>query len=351
MRAYRTQLHSITKQIAGFNEKRQAFFDDCYGAAHTLLPALRGDPALFFTNADDDDLQLAWAREQGMSGRASLPEILLAQIEHHQTEVFYNLHPMMFGDSFLARLPGHVRKTIAWRAAPSHGGQFLKHDLIVNNFPSLLEGFRNEGAKTALFSPAHDPAMDRYAANTERTTDIAFVGTYSQYHKRRREILSAVAGLENAKVALYLGVSRLTQLAETPAGWAGPLRKHRRPTDIRQVARSPVFGRRLLDALGNAKIVLNGAIDMAGEERGNLRIWEALGCGCAMLTDEGLYPDAMKPGRDFVTFTNSINLRDKVHELLSDDERRTKIARSGYEMIRTTYSKESQWDDFQNIAG
>ncbi len=33
--------------------------------------------------------------------------------------------------------------------------------------------------------------------------------------------------------------------------------------------------------LSNAKIVLNGAIDISGEDRGNMRCFEALGSGIA----------------------------------------------------------------------
>ncbi len=44
-----------------------------------------------------------------MSTRASLGEILLAQVESHRTEVFYNLDPMRYGSNFIHNLPGCVR--------------------------------------------------------------------------------------------------------------------------------------------------------------------------------------------------------------------------------------------------
>ena len=62
---------------------------------------LNGDETAFFTNGDDEVLQRTWALEMGMSPKASLPEILLAQIESHRTEVFYNLDPMRYGGDFV----------------------------------------------------------------------------------------------------------------------------------------------------------------------------------------------------------------------------------------------------------
>ena len=80
-----------------------------------------------------------------------------------------------------------------------------------------------------------------------------------------------------------LDASRLTRLAESSLG-RRLLRKHRRPDAIANLGKPRVFGRRLYDLIGHSKIVLNGAIDMAGEDRGNMRCFEAMGCGALLLT-------------------------------------------------------------------
>jgi hypothetical protein len=95
-----------------------------------------------FTNGDDEILQRYWAKERGVSKKTSLEAILLAQIEEHGTEVFYNLDPMRYGSDFVRKLPGCVTKAIAWRAAPSPGADFGAYDAVVCNFPSILEGYR-----------------------------------------------------------------------------------------------------------------------------------------------------------------------------------------------------------------
>jgi glycosyltransferase involved in cell wall biosynthesis len=349
--SYRPRLAQLTRECTKFSAAIRAFLHDRFGATHFLQPVLSGDPDAFFANGDDEFSQRLWAKEQGLARQTPLEDILLAQIEHHRAEVFYNLDPMRYGDAFLARLPGSVRRTIAWRAAPSAGGAFLNYDVIVNNFPSLLAEYRVQGARAEYFFPGHDPEMDAYAANRSRPIDVLFVGTYSRHHVRRAALLEAVAGLGGeCNVALHLDRSRFTALAESPIGLIGPLRKYRRPHSIRTVARAPLFGRDLLHVLSQTKIVFNGAIDMAGEDRGNLRVWEALGCGAAMVSDKGTYPQPMLPGRDFVTYANTEEASLKIRHLLDNPLDRAEIAQHGHDMIRTAYSKEAQWQAFTAIA-
>lgn len=350
-RSYRPRLTRLTRACRSFDEALAAFLDDRYGTAHFLKPVLDRDPSAFFANGDDEFSQRLWAREHGMGRSATLSEILLAQIEEHRTEIFYNMDPMRYGDEFLLRLPACVKRTVAWRAAPSQGGTFLKHDIIVNNFPSLLIAYRSEGARAEYLAPAHDPALDKYAANDDRPTDVLFVGTYSRYHRGRAIVLEAVAALRTEmNVAFCLDQSRLTKLAETPLGVIGPLAKFRRSKDIRMVSRPPVFGRDLLSEIGRAKIVVNGAIDMANNDRGNMRVWEAMGCGAALISDAGRYPEFMSSPDHLLTYNSVDEAVSSIRDLLLDPSTCRALGAAGHAMISDRYSKPQQWRQFVEIV-
>lgn len=350
-KSYRPRLDQLTCHVKSFGEAIQGFLGDRYGIAHILKPILDNDPNAFFTNGDNESAQRLWASEQGLKPEIPLDEILLAQIEHHRTEVFYNCDPMRYGDSFLKRLPGCVQRTVAWRAAPSAGGEFLSHDIVVNNFPTLLNMYRAQGVRAEYFPPAHDPEMDQFAAIENRPVDVLFVGGYSRHHKNRAKMLELVASLRSEmKVVFHLDRSRLTRLAETPLGWFGPLAKHRRSADILAVAAGAVFGRALLATIGNAKIVVNGAIDMAGDDRGNMRVWEALGCGAALVTDSGRYPDDMNEPQHFLTYATPDEAVQRVRDLIADPDERSKIAQAGHALIAERYSKTVQWNRFKEIV-
>ncbi|MCK1287623.1 glycosyltransferase [Bradyrhizobium sp. 44] len=348
--SYRPRLRRLATNAATFRQQIEVFFADRYGASHILLPVIRADPDAFFTNWDDDDLQRAWAREAGMAKSASLEDILLAQIESHRTDIFYNIDPVRLENGFLARLPGCVKKTIAWRAAPSGNVDFSKYDLVVCNFPAILADLSQRGYRTAYFAPAHDPAMDPFADNSERPIDVIFVGGYSRHHLRRAEILNSVAGLaDQFKIVFHLDASRLSRLAESPIGFLPPLARHRRPQDVRSVSKLPAFGLDLYYALSQAKIVLNGAIDMAGNDRGNMRCFEGMGCGALLLSDDGRYPDGMVPGNTLLTYDSATDAVAQIRRLLADHDQRRAIAREGHKMVSTRYSKEIQWLRFQEL--
>lgn len=349
-RSYRTHLSVLTRGKTDFEALRDVFLDDRFGASHMLKPVLDRAPDAFFTNGDDEDLQRAWAREHGMKPQTSLEDILLAQIEDHRTEVFYNLDPIRYPSRFLNRLPGSVRRRLCWRAAPSGSVDFGEYDLILNNFPSILEGYERIGWKSAYFYPAHDPEFACYSANESRSVDVVFVGGYTQYHATRATLLETVAAQAGPlNIVYYLDRSRMTALAESPLGWGGPLAKHKRPWAIRKVSRPPVFGRAFYDALSQARIVLNGAVDMAGADRGNMRCFEAMGARACLVSDAGTYPEGMEDGKTARFYETPHEAAKIVRDLIESGEDRA-IANAGHDMVRSVYSKERQWARFQELA-
>jgi spore maturation protein CgeB len=116
------------------------------------------------------------------------------------------------------------------------------------------------------------------------------------------------------------------------------------------VSHDPVFGRELYQALSRARVVLNGAIDMAGEDRGNMRCWEAMGCGAAMVSDRGRYPLGMVEGQSMLTYRQAPEAVQQIEALLDDPARLSALARAGNKMIRSRYSKAQQWQDFQKLV-
>jgi Glycosyl transferases group 1 len=346
-RAYMQRFAKINL-ATNFIGQRDVLLHDCYGASHVLLPVTQRDENAFFTSGDVEKIQNAWASENGLAKKTPLADILLAQIEHHRTEVFYNLDPGRYDGAFVRRLPAHVKKKIAWRAAP---GQidFGGYDLVVSNFPSIRKSYEEQGIRTAEFFPSHDPALDEYARNENRDIDVLFFGGYSRHHSKRAEILEAVAKLSSKyNIAFHLENSRYTQLAETPLGWFGPLAKARRPDAIRKVAQPSVFGRAMYEQLGRAKIVINAAIDMAGDDRGNMRCFEAMGGGAMLLTDAGNYPRGMVDGGTMITYESAEDAVSKIRMYLAEGKWQD-IPRMGHNVIAKVYSKAAQIQRFTEL--
>jgi hypothetical protein len=343
--------HRRALQNATFRDQIAHFLDNRYGALHFLAPVLSGDDTAFFTNGDDEVLQRSWAREMAMPAKASLVDILLAQIDFHRAEVFYNLDPIRYGNDFVRKLPGCVRKAIAWRNAPSPIADLSEYDLIVCNAASMLRRYERCGWKTSYFSPAHDPVMDEFSRNDDRPIDVLFIGGYSRHHMRRARVLEAVAGLRDKyRIEFCLARSRLTRAAESPMGYFAPVGKYRRPRSIRIVSHEPVYGRDLYARISRSKVVLNGAGDAECEDRGNMRGFESMGCRGLLLSEEGAYPAGMVGGQTLVTYQSSTDLLVKLRELLQAPEVMLGIAEAGHEMISREYSKQAQWIAFKTLV-
>lgn len=344
------RVHRGRVRYRNFADGVAQFLDDRFGALHFLKPVLDGAASAFFTNGDDEILQRHWAREQGMQGKPTLEAILLAQIEHHRAEVFYNLDPVRYPSAFVGKLPGCVKKTFCWRAAPSGNADLAAYGAVLGNFPSILESWRQRGCRAELFFPALDPVMDEYGHGA-RTIDVLFVGGYSRHHTARARTLEQVASLAGGHRIVYcLEVSRLTTLAESAIGRWLPLQQHRRPAAVAGIAKPPVFGRSLYELIGSSKIVLNGAIDMAGEDRGNMRCFEAMGCGALLLSDAGNYPDGMEAGETMSVYETGEDCLNQIERSLSDWSAAKQKADRGRSRIRDLYSKERQWALFEKLV-
>jgi hypothetical protein len=349
-KSYRRRLDFLAAGATSFAGRLTPFLDDRFGALHFLKPVLDRSPDAFFTNGDDALLQGMWAREHGVPAQATLQDILIAQIEDHRTEVFYNLDPIKYGSPFIRKLPGCVKKTLCWRAAPSENADLSGYNLVLGNFPAILESWRQKGCRAAHFFPALDPEMSSYGRG-DRPIDVLFIGTYSRHHSRRSQILEQVAGLAKAKEIVYgLDDSRLTRLADTPLGWFPPLKKYRRPRAISKIARPPVFGRSLYELIGKSKIVLNGAIDMAGNDRGNMRCFEAMGCGALLVSDAGQYPEGMVPGRSILAYNSPEDAGRVLTAALNDATGSAAVAEQGRLEVEARYTKQKQWQSFVELA-
>jgi spore maturation protein CgeB len=144
--------------------------------------------------------------------------------------------------------------------------------------------------------------------------------------------------------------SRLNRLAEGPIGWLLPLGGHRRPRAIREVSQPPLFGRPFYEAISRAKIILNGAVDMAGADRGNVRCFETLGGGALMVSDAGNYPEGFTDQETMITYGGPGEAVTRIETCLADWDRYASVARAGLEMVRSRYARTAQWDRFQALV-
>ena len=97
--------------------------------------------------------------------------------------------------------------------------------------------------------------------------------------------------------------------------------------------------------------MLNGTIDMAGQDRGNMRCFETIGCGALLVSDAGNYPEGMVADETIVTYETSADCIAQVRRCLADWTAAKQIADNGRTQVGNLYSKERQWTSFNMIVG
>jgi len=347
-----TQIRNGRGGLVSFAAQMAAFTYERLAATHLLMPVLNGDESAFLTFGNETVLQRRWAKENGLPETLSNDAILLAQLEAHRADVFYDLAPAHHGPGFVEKLPGCVKRKIAWHAAPGFPKNLAAYDLVVSNFPRLLQDYKLRGCRVGQFFPAHDPVMDEYAMSDDRPIDVVFVGTYSRHHSHRTELLETVAReFGKYNLAFHLNLSRLARISQYPLMRWLPLGRHRPANALRRISQDPIFGRALYKAFSRSKVVLNAAIDMAGSERGNMRCFEAMGCGALLLSDAGEYPDGLAPDDTIVTYESIADAMLKIGQQLDDPKLRETTAARGHNVVASKYGKVRQWETFLRLVG
>lgn len=90
---------------------------------------------------------------------------------------------------------------------------------------------------------------------------------------------------------------------------------------------------------------------MAGADRGNMRCFEAMGCGALMVSDQGRYPEGMQNEKTLLVYEGGVDAKKVIVDALGKPDALRAIALQGNKMIRERYSKTKQWTDFMNLIG
>ena len=281
-------------------------------------------------------LQLAWAREHGISERSLrrfsqaspgpigrrlerylLSRIAAAQIDAFEPDVVY-VHDVWFPDGrHLAAMRRRGLLVVGQIASRPPTDRLLRrYQFLVSSLPRLVERFRKLGLDSEYLPLAFDDRVlprlgSRLADGPE--FDVTFVGGLDPaVHLLRTRLLEEVAPALQLAIWGY-GVDAVP--ADAP---------HRR------YFRGEAWGIDMYAILAGSRITLNGHEDVAEGDANNMRLFEATGVGTLLLTDERRnLGDLFEPGRDVVTYSGPGDLVEQVRFYLDHPDERMRIAAAG----------------------
>jgi hypothetical protein len=241
----------------------------------------------------------------------SLFRILIEQVKAIRPDVLFNQSVFAFGDDQLRSLKAHVGLLVGEHAATSlpPSIDYRLYDLIVSSFPPTVSWLRQRGVRAELNRLAFDPRVAEVVPAASRDVRVSFVGSLFEVHRTRLEMLSAVA-----ETVPDIEVHGHVEIAIPPT------------SRLKGRIRPPLWGRDMYSLLARSTATLNHHGDIAPHAN-NMRLYEATGMGCLLITDhKDDLEEMFEPEKEVVTYRNAEECVEKVRFYLAE---RNQFVREG----------------------
>jgi spore maturation protein CgeB len=321
-----------------YAEQMRLLLDDNFGwppAVARRIAELGDEVFIVVSNAKP--LQQAWARENGVEFSMSnwQTELPLKQAALFRPDVVWlGAHSRYFG-AFMEKLRLSCKRVVAWSAAPLNPTSNLRGiDLILTSHDNFVQMYRSAGHAVEKVLPCFEPRIIELAGRQKRDVSISFVGSLSGAHRQRIAILNDV--LDRLNVELWCSLPQLSlKNSVRPSFWLAFAATRR----IARRSRGDTYGINMYRTLMRSVMTLNVHIGAAGGLAGNMRMFEATGCGALLFTEEMPNVSEMfEPDSEVVTYRDSRDLVDKLIYYSENPDEAAKIAEAGKNRTLTEHT-------------
>ena len=315
-----------------YADQLQYFIEDGFGAGHLIAPYMSvwHEPRIILANIVP--LQKRWSEEnQPDLLRESnwLHKVIAAQVHQFSPDIIHATDPIAYDSRFFRSIRFSPRILVGWRAASiPKETDWSDFDAIFSNSKVSLQLATKQGAHSGIYAlPGFPSRVLDSCMGGPKKWDLFFSGQWSFEHQKRNQYLSSLAevygtGSNSERFGLFL-------LADGQSP----------PDRIRTLNRGPLFGLEYYRQTQFSRIAFNSTIDFAGDEAGNMRLFETTGMGTFLLTEtHGNLDSLFEPGKEIETFSSKEELLEKCHYFLAHPAEREQIARRGLERCQRDHS-------------
>lgn len=313
-------------------------------------------------------LQKAWARENGFQFNEDRwqVEIVIEQLRRSGADVFFS------NEGWFQQFPSNQLKALFPRLfIVGYDGTALKSqeayggcDFMVANTRGALDFYEKSGKRTFLYKLGFETSIlekIHYDETADRPYDVTIVGGVSiakNVHVRRVKLLHYLS--KHLKLNLFLMEPTTKDLISY---WLNLVRNRNEIGDYFELARNtlylkklhrlnagPIFGVDMFAALAKSKIALNVHIDSTADNAGNMRLFEATGVGCCLLTDwKPNISDFFDIDNEVVVYRSFEDCLEKIHYLLNHEAERKRIAGNGFKRTHGEHILKPQIEKFSKV--
>ena len=196
-------------------------------------------------------LQEAWARENSFDGERE--EIWIEQIRRYKPDVVYSQGIWLINKDTKPLIEDSCRLFAGQMAFHTASFKNDNYDVVFTSIVPFVDRFRAEGVNAHYVPLGFEPRVLEKIKPQERTRPFTFIGGMIANHGRRKDLITALV-------------------------------KH---TDIELFVNNK-WGLSMFETMSQSYMTVNCQIDVGQGSVGNMRLYEATGCGALLLTDDGI---------------------------------------------------------------
>lgn len=350
----------ITKE--SYTDQYRHFMDQCYSWGDVYereLTRIGIDAIVLPTNVVP--LIKRWAFEHQITG--TLQDILISQLREFDPDIIHINDTSFFTLDYIGKLKTEFPKLkllIGWCCSPynTYTLQIYRQcDFVICCCNQLSNELQEKNIRTHVVMHGFDHLIwEKSDSPFSKEIDVLFTGSIMPgkgFHQKRNELINAIVR-SGIKVNIYgnitannLLIVRIKQIVYLLYLLIKKIDRFnflrflkikekafpqhlRISTRIRKNVQPPMFGIEMFELLKRSKICLNIHGDIATDDAANMRLFEATGMGCCLVTDWKknmctLFDD----GKEVVTYQNIEDCVDKLKWLLNHPDKIKDIAEAG----------------------
>lgn len=323
-----------------FSELQKLIIDDGYACVYRLEPPITDKSSeVFFTVWNYERLQKLWAKEHGVDPNSRMSDIRAEQVKWFKPDVVYDFSGR-YSPHFIPSLKkaGIKAVFVLWNGVIEDKEiptSIPNYDIYISLHRPYITHWKEKGLSSFELQPSIPAQWLSSENNSPRTIDILMYGqSHNDYFKERNKIVKKILTL-NSKYKISIKL----QIDDESKEVFGEKVK---------LMQAPVYAGELYETIKNTKIVINKCTDHNSSFKSNMRIFEAIGNGALLISEEGNYPEGLTPGKDFLTYKSTDELYHIIERVLSDWEKWANFAQKAKKRVLNNFTKEKQWWVFSN---
>jgi spore maturation protein CgeB len=338
-------------------------------------------------NSNLNSVNFTWAKENNYKNCSNnnIWRIGIEKIKRFNPDMIFVFTPSTYiENNFLTELVESLNtkpKLVAWYGANCGSEKIFRYfSLTLSNSKQLVQSLREKEINSEYLQHSFDPIiLDNIQSPKKKINKTVFFGNLdysSDDFQPRTELLQEIAS-KTKSIDIYGALKKPTlterfknkyldtrhEFSKSVSNFI-PLQKlqywsdkNNLPTrslsikaNFARRVKAPLYGKEMLQKLSKYKIALNYHNAHTGNYACNMRLFEATGLGCCLLTDnKSDLKDFFTPEKEVITYNNLDELEENINYLIKNPKICNEISKLGQKRCLQNHSTDKVLNRFIEI--